>query len=335
LWTIRIAPVLRLAHQPKISQHEDALVMAVVELNKTPSRQLFRAYMAMWAMAAIVAVGYLGTLAWQPDQLAPAQPRVAEPDPGIRAAAKALAEVGTVREAVDSLQKDVGDLKDTVEQRSDHDKTLQSRVAALEERVASLPSSVTTTTPANVSSAKPKGPEPKVAEKVEPKAAEKIEPKAAEKAEPKVAEKTAEPKAVEKTVAKADKGQAKAPAKGAPAKTGTTTGGKTAIETGSITQPAIVFGEAIVTRAEELYAVQLDTATSLDVLRMRWGLLVERHGATLAALQPRYVAPPNKGGPYRLLAGPLTTPGAARDICVELRPQLPFCSTTDFTGEPL
>jgi hypothetical protein len=286
--------------------------MAVVELNGTPSRGLFRAYMAMWGMAAIVAVGYLGTLALQPDQLAPAQPKVAEPDPGIRAAAKALAEVGTVRDAVDSLQKDVGDLKDSVEQRSDHDKTLQSRVAALEERVASLPSGVTTTTPANVSSAKPKGPEPKVAEKVEPKAAE--------------------PKAVEKTV---DKAQAKAPAKGAPPKTGATTGGKTAIETGSITQPQIVFGEAVVTRAEELYAVQLDTATSLDVLRSRWGLLVERHGSTLSALQPRYVAPPNKGGPYRLLAGPLTTPGAARDICVELRPQLPFCSTTDFTGEPL
>ncbi len=71
----------------------------------------------------------------------------------------ALAEVDTVRQAVDSLQKDVGDLKGSVEQRSDHDKTLQSRVAALEERVASLPSSVTTTTPANVSSAKPKGPE--------------------------------------------------------------------------------------------------------------------------------------------------------------------------------
>jgi hypothetical protein len=294
--------------------------MAVVELNGTPSRGLFRAYMAMWGMAAIVAVGYLGTLALQPDQLAPAQPKVAEPDPGIRAAAKVLAEVGTVREQVDSLQKDVGDLKDTVEQRSDHDKTLQSRVAALEERVASLPSSVTTTTPANISSTKPKGPEAKVAEKA---------------AEPKVVEKTAEPKAVEKTVDKADKGQAKAPAKGASPKTGASTGSKTAIETGSITQPQIVFGEAVVTRAEELYAVQLDTATSLDTLRMRWGLLLERHGSTLATLQPRYVAPPNKGGPYRLLAGPLTSPGAAREICVELRAQLPFCNTTDFTGEPL
>jgi len=285
--------------------------MAVMELNETPSRRLFRAYMAMWGMAAIVAVGYLGTLAWQPDQLAPTQPKVAEPEPGIRAGVKALAEVGTVRQAVDSLQRDVGDLKDSVEQRSDHDKTLQSRVAALEERVASLPSSVTTTTPANVSAVKPKGPEPKVAEKAEPKAVEKAEPK---------------------TV---DKAQAKAPAKGAAQKAGSTNGSKTSIETGSITQPEIVFGEAIVTKAEELFAVQLDTATSLDALRMRWGLLVERYGSTLATLQPRYIAPSNKGGPYRLLAGPLTSTTAAREICGELRAQLPFCNTTDFGGEPL
>jgi SPOR domain len=285
--------------------------MAVVELNGAPSRPLFRAYMAMWGVAAIVAVGYLGTLAWQPEQLAPAQPKVAEPEPGIRAAAMALAEVDTVRQAVDSLQKDVGDLKGSVEQRSDYDKTLQSRVAALEERVASLPSSVTTTTPANVSSAKPKGPEHK-AEKVEPKTVEKADVKAAEKP------------------------QAKAPAKGAAQKGGSTpaSGSKTSIETGSITQPQIVFGEAVVTRAEELYAVQLDTATSLDALRTRWSLLVERNGSTLAALQPRYVAP-SKGGPYRLLAGPLTSPAAARDICAELRAQLPFCNTTDFAGEPL
>lgn len=299
-------------NQPKISQLEDALVMAVVELNEAPSRPLFRAYMAMWGVAAIVAIGYLGTLAWQPEQLAPAQPKVAEPEPGVRAAAVALAEVDTVRQVVDSLQKDVGDLKGSVEQRSDHDKTLQSRVAALEERVASLPSGVTTTTPANVSSAKPKGPEPKVTEKAEPKAAEKAEAKAAEKT------------------------QAKAPAKGAAQKGGSTpaSGSKTSIETGSITQPQIVFGEAVVTRAEELYAVQLDTATSLDALRARWSLLVERNGSTLATLQPRYVAP-SKGGPYRLLAGPLTSPAAARDICGALRAQLPFCNTTDFAGEPL
>jgi hypothetical protein len=107
------------------------------------------------------------------------------------------------------------------------------------------------------------------------------------------------------------------------------------IETGSITQPEIVFGEAVVTRAEHLYAVQLDSAVSLDALRMRWGLLVERYGSTLATLQPRYVAPRAQGGPYRLLAGPLTSAADAKGICGELRAQIPACSTTDFAGEPL
>jgi hypothetical protein len=318
LWTIRIAPVLRLAHQPKISQHEDALVMAVAELSDAPSRRWFRVYMTMWVMAAVVAVGYLGSLAWQPELLAPGQPQTAEPDPGLKAAVKALAEVDTMRQTVDTLQKDMGDLKGSVDQRSDHDKTLQDRVTALEERVASLPSSVTTTTPANISSVKPKGPEPRVAENAEPKAAEKAEPKPVQKP--------------------AEKTQAKAPAKAAPQKTSSASEevGRTAIETGSISQPEIVFGEAIVTRAVNLYAVQIDSAVSLDVLRARWGQLVDRHGSTLATLQPRYIAPAKKGAPYRLLAGPLTTPTAAKEMCTELRAQqLPSCSTADFAGEPL
>jgi len=292
--------------------------MAVAERSDAPSRRWFRVYMTMWVMAAVVAVGYLGSLAWQPELLAPGQPQTAEPEPGLRAAVKALAEVDTMRQTVDTLQKDMGDLKGSVEQRGDTDKTLQSRVAALEERVASLPSSITMSTPANISAAKPKGVEAKEADNPEPKAAEKTEAKAVQKP--------------------AEKTQAKAPAKGAPQRTSSAAedGSKTPIETGSISQPQIVFGEAIVTRAENLYAVQIDTATSLDVLRARWGQLVDRHGSTLATLQPRYIAPAKKGAPYRLLAGPLTTPAAAREMCSELRAQqLASCSTADFAGEPL
>jgi hypothetical protein len=47
------------------------------------------------------------------------------------------------------------------------------------------------------------------------------------------------------------------------------------------------------------------------------------------------VAPRVQGGQYRLLAGPLTSTAAAREVCGELRAQLPLCSTTDFGGEPL
>jgi hypothetical protein len=287
--------------------------MALHELNPAPSRRFIRAYLVIWGVAAVGALGYLATLALQPESLAPSNPKLTEPDPSLRAAAKALAEVGTVRQTVDTLQKDIGDLKGTVEQRSDTERTLQSRLAAVEERLATLPSSVTTSMPTNISpkKAEAKAPEVKAPEKAAPKAAAKAAPQKARMIavpeEPAGATSAAEPKPIESKP----------------------------IETGSITQPEIVFGEAVVTRAEQLYAVQLDSAGSLDALRMRWGLLVERYGSTLATLQPRYVAPRAQGGTYRLLAGPLTSAADAKGICGELRAQIPACSATDFGGEPL
>ena len=248
--------------------------MAVVELNEAPSRRLFRAYMAMWGVAAIVAVGYLGTLAWQPEQLAPVATesrgagarhssrcrgagRGRHGASGRRLPAKGRRRPQGQRRAAQRSRQDAavagcsarGTRGIAAEQRDHHD--ARQRLVRQAE------------------GAEAKGNEPKAAEKVEPKAVEKAETKAVEKP------------------------QAKAPAKGAAQKAGSTpaSGSKTSIETGSITQPQIVFGEAVVTRAEQLYAVQLDTATSLDALRTRWGLLVERNGSTLATLQPRYVAP--------------------------------------------
>ena len=288
--------------------------MALHEFTPAPSRRFIRAYLVIWGVAAVGALGYLATLALQPESLAPSHPKMTEPDPSLRAAAKALAEVGTVRQTVDTLQKDIGDLKGTVEQRSDTERTMQSRLAAVEERLATLPSSVTTSMPTNISPkrAEAKAPEAKAPDKAAPKAA-------AAKPAPQKARMIAVPEE---------------PA-GATSATETKPVETKPIETGSITQPEIVFGEAVVTRAEHLYAVQLDSAVSLDALRMRWGLLVERYGSTLATLQPRYVAPRAQGGPFRLLAGPLTSAADSKGICGELRAQLPACSTTDFGGEPL
>jgi SPOR domain len=288
--------------------------MALHELNPAPSRRFIRAYLVIWGVAAVGALGYLATLAVQPESLAPSHPKLTEPDPSLGAAAKALAEVGTVRQTVDTLQKDIGDLKGTVEQRGDTERTLQSRLAAVEERLATLPSSVTTSMPTNISpkrAAEAKAPDVKAPDKGAPKAAAKAAPQKARMI------------AVPEEPAGATSATETKPIEAKP------------IETGSIAQPEIVFGEAVVTRAERLYAVQLDSAVSLDALRMRWGLLVERYGSTLATLQPRYVAPRAQGGPYRLLAGPLTSAADAKGICGELRAQLPACSTTDFGGEPL
>jgi hypothetical protein len=284
--------------------------MAHQGFTEAPSRRFIRAYLVIWAVGAVGALGYLATLAWQPEQLAPVPPpKVVQANPGLEAATQALAEVGTIKQTVDSLQRNVGELKDSVEQRGDTDKTLQSRLAALEEKVAAIPNGVAT-------SSVPMTNKQKLAEKAQEKAQQKAA--AAAKANP--------PKAGARVITITED----------PAGTITpTTAVKPPIETGSITQPTVVFGEAVVTRAAELYAVQLDVAPSIDVLRHRWDLLVERYGATLAPLQPRIVAPRTQGAPYRLVAGPLTSAAEAKSVCGELQAQIPACSTTDFGGEPL
>ena len=237
-------------------------------------------------------------------------PKVVQANPGLEAATQALAEVGTIKQTVDSLQRNVGELKDSVEQRGDNDKTLQSRLAALEEKVAAIPSGGTPT------SSVPMTNKQKLAEKAQEKAQQKAA--ATAKAGP--------PKTGARVITITED----------PAGTITpATAIKPPIETGSITPPTVVFGEAVVTRAAELYAVQLDVAPSIDVLRHRWDLLVERYGATLAPLQPRIVAPRTQGAPYRLVAGPLTSAAEAKSVCGELQAQIPACSTTDFAGEPL
>jgi SPOR domain len=285
--------------------------MAHQGFTEAPSRRFIRAYLVIWAVGAVGALGYLATLAWQPEQLAPAVPpsKVVQANPGLEAATQALAEVGTIKQTVDSLQRNVGELKDSVEQRGDSDKTLQSRLAALEEKVAAIPSGGTPT------SSVPMTNRQKLAEKSQQKAAATA-PVTAKASPPKNGARVI-------TITEDPAGTTPPPAAKAP------------IETGSITQPPVVFGEAVVTRAADLYAVQLDVAPSVDVLRHRWDLLLERYGATLAALQPRIVAPRTQGAPYRLVAGPLASAAEAKNVCGELQSQIPACTTTDFAGEPL
>jgi hypothetical protein len=65
--------------------------------------------------------------------------------------------------------------------------------------------------------------------------------------------------------------------------------------------------------------VQLAAGPTLDSLRLSWNLLRDRHGAPLASLQPRFIAPRAEGGPYRLLAGPLPSKADADKVCADIR----------------
>lgn len=292
--------------------------MSVQALHDARSR-FIKAYLFTWGILAAAGAGYLVSLTWQSEVLGtvasrpqPPQPQVAEVDPGLRAANRALAELRNVRRDVDSVQKDVGFLKESVERQESEGKATQSRLTALEERVTTL-------------SAQAAAPSPALTAKQ--KAAEKAAERAAAKA------KTADARSphVISVVPTPPSDTPPAPQKSA----GRATPAPGGIETGSIPKPAVTFGETVVMPVQNIYAVQLAAAPSIESLRLTWSLLVERHGAELAALQPRVVAPRIQGGTYRLVAGPLTSAADADRICTELQARRSTCAATDFGGEPL
>jgi SPOR domain len=271
--------------------------------HSAPSGRFIRAYLLTWGLLAAGGLTYLASLAWQPELFAPG-PRVAAPDPSLQAANRALAEVGTVRRTVTEIQGDLRSLKSTIDQREAESKAAQTRLTALEDRVSTM------TTPATAEA--PSAPPPTARLRSLDKAKQAGEKKAA----------------TSHVIPVTD------PSK-APAAPPDTRSEESKIETGSIVvPPAITFGEAEVTPAQQAFAVQLAAGPSLDALRLSWSLLRERHGPALGSLQARYLPPRAEGGPYRLLAGPLPTKADADKVCADLRPKN-GCYSTAYVGEPL
>lgn len=97
------------------------------------------------------------------------------------------------------------------------------------------------------------------------------------------------------------------------------------------------FGPAVVTResAPQNIGVRLTTGPSVDALRLSWSLLIERHGAELGNLEPRYVAGGSSLAPYALIAGPLAGDAAARKLCDDLLSKGIPCAVETFGGNAL
>jgi hypothetical protein len=283
----------------------------------TRSRRFIKVYLMTWALLAVGAVAYLALLAYpqqaatppatvkvSPVKVTPVQVspvKVVEPAKAAPAAAKDLAEV---RGSLTEIRKDVTQLKDAMGERAATEKGLQSRVTALEERVATIEPAQT--------------------------------PPPAEPA-PKTTDKSAR-KLPDATAAEVSDRTKDVPAAPPPVKTGATPPPPTgAIETGSIaSKDEIVFGEAIVTPAfQKNFAVQLAAGPSLPVLRQSWGQLVERHGRSLAALKPRVVAPRSEGGILPPAGRPVPSKADADRICAELGGGPKACFVTTYAGSPL
>jgi hypothetical protein len=277
--------------------------------HSTRTRRFIKVYLMTWAMLAVGAVAYLALLAFPQHAAAPPPVETADREPPKTQpadAAKALADAHAVGSSLTEIRKDVTQLQDAMGDRVTNEKVVQSRLTALEERVATVEPGQTPPAAAPApkatdksARAQPDGPTPHVADRIKE-----------------------EPAAVP------------------PVKVIVPPSPRAPIETGSIvsktSKDEIVFGEAIVTPAvQKDFAVQVAAGPSLQVLRQSWGRLMERHGRSLAALKPRVVAPRSEGGIYRLLAGPVPSKAAADRICAELGGGPKACFVTAYAGSPL
>lgn len=142
--------------------------MAAYTAQPTRSRRFIKVYLATWALFAAAALAYLGTLAFQPHQPAAPRVQVAEPDQGqaMRAMAKAAVELGTMRRNLSDIQKDVSDLKDVAVQSEAKEKAVNTRLTAVEERLASIETDATAPKGKTVDKMQRKAPEAKPSARV-------------------------------------------------------------------------------------------------------------------------------------------------------------------------
>jgi len=280
------------------------------------SERFIKAYLFVWGLLAAGGLTYLATLVWQPEWLSPPprRPQIAEADPALRLATRAIAEVRDVRRSVGEVEKSLGEVRETLDRSVSEDKVVQTRLTALEGRVSDM------------AATNPVAAAPTVPAKA--KAAERPQPQGKVAAAPKGAEKTAEPTSATRVMSAVMSvpDQAEKPAPETPAPN---------IETGSIASATITFGEPVVTRSSTNFAVQLGAGRSVEALKLSWSLLLDQHGDALSALQPHVMAPRADGGSYRLVAGPFENRSEAEKICAAMALSRNKCFATVFMGEPL
>lgn len=290
--------------------------MAASGTTSSRSGGYFKLYLFVWVVASAAALAYLASLLTGPDlSRALQQQAQGEPEQSTRLASRALSEVGNVRRSVSEIQRDVSLIREGLEQRDNTDRQTQSRLSALEERVAGLNAPVASAT--QVPAAKQK---------------------AVEKGEKKVKDKAADRST--SRLSRLENEDEKDPYERPEAER---------VETGSIVPPAaptappaaapapvITFGAPVVTptKSSTTFAVQIGAGNSRDAVRHSWSVLSNKHAA-LQGLEPRVVAPKAEGGKYRLMAGPFPSKSEAERVCADMGLGRSGCFSTTFGGEPL
>lgn len=216
--------------------------MAAHIASPTRSRKFIKVYLVIWAFLALAALGSLSLLVFQAPQ--PAQrAQTVEPDgggPTLRAVSKSLSEMGVaVRRGFADVQKDVTHLKEVLVEHESRDKAVQSRLTALEEKVAAIDAA-----PSTPPSAKAKPNEKPARKNAEARVTPQI---------------INAPPAANKDSGRAD----------APIETGSIQASKDIVFGAPVVTPT----------DSRTYAIQLAASPSLDGLRQRWDQLIELHGS--------------------------------------------------------
>lgn len=288
--------------------------MAASVTTASRSGGFFKLYLFIWVVASAAALAYLASLLTGPDlSRALQQQAQGEPEQSTRLASRALSEVGNVRRTVSEIQRDVGLIREGLEQRDSIERQTQSRLAALEERVASTNTPVASAPPAVA-------PKQKAVEKNEKKAKEKAADRSTSRLS-RLEEDEKDPFEQRPETERVETGSIVPPAPPAPAPGAS---------------PAITFGAPVVTptKSSTTYAVQIGAGSSVDALRNSWNQLSNKHAA-LQGLEPRVVAPKAEGGKYRLMAGPFPSKSEAERVCADMGVGRTGCFSTTFGGEPL
>ncbi|MEQ1711146.1 MAG: hypothetical protein ABL908_07080 [Hyphomicrobium sp.] len=145
-------------------------------------------YVLAWGALALLAAFYLTALTLRPDLVTEHLPifrpdsldgKSGEPEgnQGQRAMSKAFAEVQGLRQSVSQMQLELAKLKTELDSSQVHDRTLASRIALLEEKVAAAaPTLASAATAKAAAAAEARQPEPKQPDKAAPKVASAVPP---------------------------------------------------------------------------------------------------------------------------------------------------------------
>lgn len=288
--------------------------------------RLSMGYVATWMALASLSLGYMALVATQPELVGEytSQIRLFETAADPAADARVQAEMKSLRMTLAQAQLDIAKVKTELQSETEKATALTARLAAMEQQAAArpaeaAPAQAAAPAPAQQAEAAPQQPEVKrIAVVPQPVAAETANIKADVKAH-------ASQMAATMASASID------------SQSGAKAAAQKGIETGSITAPA-AFGPAVVKAAPVVKpaGLKLANSTSVDALRLTWGLINERHGDALKSLKPRYTSGGNPAAPsYDLIAGPVKNAVEAKRLCKVLAAKGISCSVGNFDGNAL